>query len=203
MLATAALWAGLGADAAAQGAAADRAALEALYDATDGPGWTHGTNWKTAPLGDWHGVTTDASGRVDFTGRLCGAATDVEIDVAVVYTPAAREAAGGVAAIEAEIDLLVAETNQAYETSRVDHRVRLVDISEVTYVESGDSSLDLARLLEPSDGSLDEVHALRDEVGADLVHLNRRRDRRHLREGVPARGLRPQPAGLRRSHVRA
>ena len=107
----------------------------------------------------------------DFTGRLCGAATDVEIDVAVVYTPAAREAAGGVAAIEAEIDLLVAETNQAYETSRVDHRVRLVDTSEVTYVESGDSSLDLDRLLEPSDGPLDEVHALRDEVGADLVHL--------------------------------
>ena len=46
-----------------------------------------------------------------------GRGTNVEIDVAVVYTPAARDAAGGVAAIEAEIDLMVAETNQAYETS--------------------------------------------------------------------------------------
>ena len=108
---------------------------------------------------------------IDFTGRLCGAATDVEIDVAVVYTRAARDAAGGLAAIEAEIDLLVAETNQAYETSRVDHRLMLVDSSEVSYRETGDSSLDLGRLRDPSDGHLDEVHALRDRVGADLVHL--------------------------------
>ena len=108
---------------------------------------------------------------IDFTGRLCGAATDVEIDVAVVYTRAARDAAGGVAAIEAEIDLLVAETNQAYETSRVNHRLRLVDSSEVSYPETGDSSLDLRRLRDRSDGHLDEVHALRDRVGADLVHL--------------------------------
>ena len=68
----------------------------------------------------------DRLAAIDFTGRLCGAATDIEIDVAVVYTPAARDAAGGVAAIEAEIDLLIAETNQAYETSGVNHRVTLV-----------------------------------------------------------------------------
>ena len=108
---------------------------------------------------------------IDFKGRPCGAATDVEIDVAVVYTRAARDAAGGAPAIEAEIDLLVAETNRAYETSRVNHRVRLVDRSEVAYVETGDATLDLDRLLEPSDGHLDEVHALRDRVGADLVHM--------------------------------
>ena len=66
LLAAVALWAGLAADAAAQGnAAADRAALEALYDATGGPGWTDSTNWKTsAPIGEWFGVTTDAAGRV-------------------------------------------------------------------------------------------------------------------------------------------
>ena len=108
---------------------------------------------------------------IDFTGRLCGAATDVEIDVAVVYTRAARDAAGGVAAIEAEIDLMVAETNQAYETSGVNHRVTLVDRSEAPYAETADSELDLRRLRDPSDGHLDEVHTLRDEVGADLVHL--------------------------------
>ena len=45
--------------------AADRAALEAFYDATGGAGWANSTNWKTeAPLGEWHGVVTDADGRV-------------------------------------------------------------------------------------------------------------------------------------------
>ena len=113
----------------------------------------------------------DRLAAIDFTGRLCGAATDVEIDVAVVYTPAARDAAGGVAAIEAEIDLMVAETNQAYETSGVNHRVMLADRSEVPYAETGNGDLDLDRLRDPSDGHLDSVHALRDRVGADLVHL--------------------------------
>ena len=43
----------------------DRAALEALYHATDGPNWRNNDNWLTdAPLGDWYGVATDASGRV-------------------------------------------------------------------------------------------------------------------------------------------
>ena len=43
----------------------DRAALEAFYDATGGASWTNNTNWKTAaPLDEWHGVTTDAAGRV-------------------------------------------------------------------------------------------------------------------------------------------
>ena len=38
--------------------ATDRAALEALYDATNGSTWTNSTNWKTdAPLDQWHGVT--------------------------------------------------------------------------------------------------------------------------------------------------
>ena len=43
----------------------DRAALEALYHATDGDNWTNNDNWLTdAPLIEWHGVTTDSSDRV-------------------------------------------------------------------------------------------------------------------------------------------
>ena len=66
LLAACALWAGLAAEAAAQGSAAsDRAVLEALYDATGGPDWIDNTNWKgAAPLGEWFGVTTDTAGRV-------------------------------------------------------------------------------------------------------------------------------------------
>ena len=45
----------------------DRAALVALYNAADGPNWVKKDNWLTdKPLGRWHGVGTDASGRVDF-----------------------------------------------------------------------------------------------------------------------------------------
>ena len=43
----------------------DRAALIALYNATDGDNWTNNANWLTAaPLSEWHGVTTDGDGRV-------------------------------------------------------------------------------------------------------------------------------------------
>ena len=46
-------------------AATDRAALEALYNATDGATWTDNTNWLSAEaLSEWHGVSTDATGRV-------------------------------------------------------------------------------------------------------------------------------------------
>ncbi len=45
--------------------AADREALVAFYNATGGADWTNNTNWLTdAPMGQWHGVTIDASGNV-------------------------------------------------------------------------------------------------------------------------------------------
>ena len=104
---------------------------------------------------------------------LCGAGPDVTIDVLVVYTPAAREAAGGGAEIEAVIDLMIAETNQAYSASGVLHRLELVATEEVSYAYSmiGRGSTDVRRLADPSDGYMDEVHPLRDGTGADLVHL--------------------------------
>ena len=46
-------------------AATDRAALVALYNATDGANWLNNGNWlSNAPMGVWHGVTTDSDGRV-------------------------------------------------------------------------------------------------------------------------------------------
>ena len=44
----------------------ERAALAALYNATDGPSWVNADNWRTdMPLGDWYGVQTDDAGRVE------------------------------------------------------------------------------------------------------------------------------------------
>ena len=46
-------------------ASSDRAALVALYEATDGPNWVDNTNWLTdAPIGEWYGVDTNSAGRV-------------------------------------------------------------------------------------------------------------------------------------------
>ena len=238
-----ALLAGLAAEATAQGSAeTDRAALEALYDATGGVGWANDTNWKTpAQLRDWYGVGTDGAGRVTslnlayneltgpipgalgglanlemldlsgnwgltgslpaslrlsrlgeldiwltqacapaawrawletigFSGAPCGDAPET-IDVAVFYTRGARVDAGGAEAIEAEIDLLIAMANETYAVSGVRHRMALVARSEVPYTESGDAVTDFDRFSDPSDGHMDEVHAIRDRTGADLAHL--------------------------------
>ena len=43
----------------------DREALVALYNATGGPNWADSTNWLSeGPIGEWYGVTADATGRV-------------------------------------------------------------------------------------------------------------------------------------------
>ena len=201
--------------------ATDKAALEALYDATDGANWTPNTNWKSdEPLGSWHGVAADTDGRVtnldldgnglegtlpaalgdldaletldlanndlsgglplelanltalttltlsasrgltgplpdglrelanlstvsvaatelcapgdetfqawvatiSFTGLRCPPVTDSTIDVAVFYTPVARDAEGGTVAMEDKIDEMVAWTNNAYRMSGVKQR---------------------------------------------------------------------------------
>ena len=93
------------------------------------------------------------------------------IDVMVVYTPAAKHFEGGRAAIEALIDLFVAETNQANANSGVTHRIRLVLSEEVQYIEDGNSFIELRRLANDSDGYIDHVHDLRDLYAADLVHI--------------------------------
>ena len=93
-----------------------------------------------------------------------------EIDVLVVYTPAARRQAGGHRAMLAEIDHDVAWTNEAYAVSDVIHRVRLVGAAEVDYDEQerGD---DIRRIIRDGDGHMDEVHELRDSLAADVVVL--------------------------------
>ena len=59
--------------------AGDRAVLVAVYEATGGSNWITSDKWLTdAPLNAWHGVETDASGRVqgldlagnDLTGKI-------------------------------------------------------------------------------------------------------------------------------------
>ena len=52
-------------DAAVPDGTAQRAALAALYEATEGANWTRGDNWLSdEPIGTWYGVTTDPRGQV-------------------------------------------------------------------------------------------------------------------------------------------
>jgi uncharacterized repeat protein (TIGR01451 family) len=93
------------------------------------------------------------------------------IDVLVVYSSAARIAAGGAEGIAALIELGELETNTSYANSDVAQRIRVVHTEEVAYTETGDAQLDRDRLRLTADGYLDEVHALRDVWGADAVSL--------------------------------
>jgi len=57
----------------------ERAALTALYNATDGPNWVNADNWRTdMPLGDWYGVEVNEDGRV--TGLHLGGWDDAAQD---------------------------------------------------------------------------------------------------------------------------
>ena len=93
------------------------------------------------------------------------------IDVLVVWTPAAREDAGGLDAIQTVIDLYVAEANQAFADSGVTLSINLVHMEEIDYVESEDGLLRDLNRLSDRDGEIDHVLDLRDRVGADLVHM--------------------------------
>ncbi len=96
---------------------------------------------------------------------------DTIIDVMVAYTPAAKAAVGGTAAMDAQINLGVAQTNLAYTNSGVKQQLRLVLAHEIAYAESGNLSTDIATLRTFGDGALDDLHLLRDAYGADIVSL--------------------------------
>ena len=93
------------------------------------------------------------------------------IDVLMAYTPAARERVGGTAEIRALIDLFVANTHQAYADSGIRPRLNLVGVREVEYDEAGSRDQMATRLRDPSDGHLDELHAWRNRIQADIVGL--------------------------------
>ena len=94
------------------------------------------------------------------------------IDVVVVYTPAARSAAGGAAQIEDTILDWVRQANTIfYPNSFVAHTLRVVGLTETPYVEGADALTDLTRLQTPNDGFMEDALALRARVGGDLVHL--------------------------------
>jgi hypothetical protein len=86
------------------------------------------------------------------------------IDVMVVYDAAARMAAGGADGMLAEINLGMAETNQAYANSGIVQRVSLVHAAEVAVTIGATANSALSNLQSNAG-----VQALRNSYGADLV----------------------------------
>lgn len=95
-----------------------------------------------------------------------------EISVLVAYTPAARAADGGTAAIEARIALAVSETNQSYVNSGLTQRINLVHVMETNPGDATNNfSADLSALQNTTDGIFDNVDAARETHYADMVGL--------------------------------
>ena len=103
---------------------------------------------------------TEAAGSAQDTGDV--------IDLLVAYTPEAREAAGN---MDAFIQFAIDNAHRSYRNSSIDFRLRLVHTHEVNYSPNANMVEDLNALAVPDDGYMDEVHALRDRYGADLVVL--------------------------------
>ena len=91
-------------------------------------------------------------------------------DILVVYTPKSRERYGE-AGIQSRVVNAIAAANQAYANSGLALTLNLVHMAETVYAETGDMGAALTALRSTSDGNMDEVHALRDQHGADLVAL--------------------------------
>lgn len=93
------------------------------------------------------------------------------VDMLVAYTPAARSKQGGTAAMQALIEMGIADTNRAFDESAVNLQVRLVGTMEVSQNDTSNFSSDLTALRGTSDGRWDEVHSERRRLGADQVTL--------------------------------
>ena len=94
-----------------------------------------------------------------------------QIDIMVLWTPAARSAVGGTNQIQNLIDLAVATANTAYANSQVNTSLRLVYSAEISYNEASDISTDLSRLAGSADGYMDQIHTMRNTYAADIVSL--------------------------------
>ncbi len=102
-------------------------------------------------------------------GAIAAADTGAIIDVMIVYSKQTAAAAG--TAIAAQAQQAIDSANAAYANSGITTRLNLVHTAAVNYDESGDFNTDLNRLTSGSDGYMDEVAALRNTHGADLVSL--------------------------------
>lgn len=94
------------------------------------------------------------------------------IDILWVYTPEVLGYWGSVAAITLKCEEAIADANLTFANTELPFGVRTVGIHGTDYVEADAEGYDyLGHITNPSDGFMDEVHPLRDELAADIVVL--------------------------------
>jgi hypothetical protein len=92
------------------------------------------------------------------------------VDVLVAYSSAAKTYNGGQAGMDADIALMIEQTNAAFDTSGINAVLRLAHTTEVAVNGPVDGTT-LGKVANPGDGVYDELPVLRDQYGADLVAL--------------------------------
>lgn len=92
-------------------------------------------------------------------------------DLLVAYNQGACNYTGGCGQLEADIVTAIADLNAAYAASGINITMNLVGMAFTDYVDPSSASTALSDLRGTSDGQMDELHALRDDLGADLVAL--------------------------------
>ena len=92
------------------------------------------------------------------------------VDVLVAYTTPSAAFVGGAAQMVANIQVMAALADTALRSAGTGG-LRIVGTVEVAFAASSDSGDTLSALQNPSDGVLDELHATREAVRADVVTL--------------------------------
>ena len=90
------------------------------------------------------------------------------IRVMVVATQSAVNASGDIAGL---VNLAIAESNQGYANSGVAITLQLAGRYTTSYAQSGSFSTDLSRFRGTTDGYMDNYHATRNSVAADVMML--------------------------------
>lgn len=130
---------------------------------------------QTLPWDDAGGMP-DGGGAATAPQSSEALADAVVQDLLVVFNQAACDAAdpqnpgNDCAQLEADIVTAVADMNAAYAASGIDISMQLAGMAETTYTGTGASQA-LSHLAGTSDGQMDEVHTLRNTLGADIVSL--------------------------------
>ena len=93
------------------------------------------------------------------------------VDILAIYTPEVRAEVGSEAGVAAGLDQLVSRLNVALSNSGVSGHVRIVGTLQIPFSLMATCGQTLNSLANTTDGNLDEVGALRDAYGADLVHV--------------------------------
>ncbi|MDE2906700.1 MAG: leucine-rich repeat protein [Acidobacteriota bacterium] len=127
------------------------------------------------PKGAAVGITPESASATKAANEDDGS----EVDLLVLFTPAALDVEGSLRRMRARIDLAVAWANDAYAASGVDLRLNLTASVLVGHEESAAKGsagvrnqwFDLQNMIERGDDLLEEAHALRDRYAADVVHL--------------------------------